>query len=102
MFTIVFGVIFNTHDGFIGYLPVISTLLFLFFINIKDMVKFKAISALVMFLWLIYDLEIHLYTTAFFDLVTTLSCLVVMYSLAHEKPDIVKRKSKKVKKSKSK
>ena len=39
MFTITIGVIFNT-EGPIGYLPIIATLIFLFFMNIKDIYLF--------------------------------------------------------------
>ncbi len=103
MVTIVIGVICNAGEGFISYLPIIATLIFLFFMNIKDMVKFKAMTALVMFLWFIYDLELHLYTTALFDLITVFSCLVVMYHLAHERPNQQKKtKRRGRKKSKSK
>ena len=101
MVTITIGVIFN-KEGLIGYLPIIATLIFLLFMNIKDMVKFKMMTAIVMFLWFIYDLELGVYTTAFFDLVTVFSCLVCMYHIAHEKPNIVKRKRRGRKKSKSK
>ena len=101
MFTITIGVICN-KEGMIGYLPILATLIFLFFMNIKDMVKFKFMTAIVMFLWFIYDLEIRVYTTALFDLITVFSCLIVMYHIAHEKPNIVKRKRRGRKKSKSK
>ena len=99
--TITIGVIFNT-EGPIGYLPIIATLIFLLFMNIKDMVKFKMMTAVVMFLWFIYDLELGVYTTALFDLITVFSCLGCMYHLAHEKPNIVKRKRRGRRKSKSK
>lgn len=101
MITITIGVICN-KEGLIGYLPIIATLIFLLFMNIKDMVKFKMMTAIVMFLWFIYDLELGVYTTAFFDLVTVFSCLVCMYHIAHEKPNIVKRKRRGRRKSKSK
>ena len=99
--TITIGVIFNTK-GPIGYLPVIAMLIFLLFMNIKDMIKFKMMTAVVMFLWFIYDLELGVYTTALFDLITVFSCLGCMYHLAHEKPNIVKRKRRGRRKSKSK
>lgn len=103
MVTIVLGVIFNSGQGFIGYMPIIATLIFLVFMNLKDMVKFKAMMAFVMFLWLIYDLELGLYTTALFDLITVFSCLIVMYNLAHERPNQQKKpKRRGRRKSKSK
>ena len=101
MVSITIGVIFNT-EGLVGYLPILATLIFLLFMNIKDMVKFKMMTAVVMFLWFIYDLELGVYTTALFDLITVFSCLVCMYHLAHEKPNLVKRKRRRKRKSKSK
>ncbi len=103
MVTIVIGVICNSDQGLVSYLPVFASLIFLFFMNLIDMIKFKAMSAFVMFLWFIYDLELHLYTTAFFDLITVFSCLVVMYHLAHERPNTQKKQKRRGrKKSKSK
>ena len=95
------GVIFN-EEGPIGYLPIIATIIFLLFMNLKDMVKFKMMMAVVMFLWFIYDMELGLFTTSLFDLITVFSCLVSMYHIAHEKPGIVKRKRRGRRKSKSK
>lgn len=102
MVTIIIGVICNSGQGLVSYLPVFASLIFLFFMNLKDMIKFKAMSAFVMFLWFIYDLELHLYTTALFDLITVFSCLIVMYTLAHERNNPTsksKRRGRKKRKS---
>lgn len=98
--TITLGVIVN-REGLVGFVPIIATLIFLFFMNIKDMVKFKILTAVVMFLWFIYDLELGVYTTAFFDLITLFSSLVCMYHIAHNRPNIKKTKKKR-RKNKSK
>lgn len=58
--------IFN-NLGLIGFLPVISTVTYILFMNEKNIIKFKLLIMFTMFLWFIYDLYIKSYTSAIFD-----------------------------------
>ena len=83
MITILLSILCNTN-GIVGYLPCIATLIFLFSMNIKDVIKFKYILAFVMLLWFVYDLYILSYTTAIFDIVTFFTTMVTIRQLKDE------------------
>lgn len=53
--------------GIIGVLPLITTVLYLWLMNVKNVVKFKLLIIITMILWLIYDFSIKSYTSALFD-----------------------------------
>lgn len=56
--------------GLIGLLPLISTVVYTYLMNIKDVEKFKLLNIFVSILWLIYDLMIKSYIGALFDAMT--------------------------------
>ncbi len=64
--SVVFALVFN-NLGVIGLLPLLSTILYLWLMTLKDVVKFKLLLILTMVLWLIYDITIKSYTSAVFD-----------------------------------
>ncbi len=59
--------------GLIGMLPLISTITYLWLMNIKNVIKFKGLIIFTMILWLIYDLTIKSYSSAVFDLMTVIT-----------------------------
>ena len=63
---VVLSLIFN-NLGIIGILPVISTVTYVWLMNVKDVRKFKLLIAFTMLMWLIYDTVIKSYTSAIFD-----------------------------------
>lgn len=87
--TIVLGVLCNTN-GIVGYLPCIATLIFLFTMNMKDVIKLKYVLAFVMVLWFIYDMYILSYVTAICDVVTVVTTLMTICQLKN-----IKRKQSK-------
>ena len=50
-------------------------------INIKDELKFKILILTQMILWLIYDLTIKAYTSAIFETITIISCIITAYQI---------------------
>lgn len=60
---------FNNY-GLIGYLPLISGLIYLWFMTVKDVIKFKILIIVSVVFWLIYDITIQSYTASLFDLIT--------------------------------
>lgn len=60
------SIMFN-NLGFIGLLPVISTVVYIILMNTKDIIKFKLLNVFSIFTWLIYDLVIKSYTSVIFD-----------------------------------
>ena len=68
-------IIYN-NLGIIGMFPLISMLIFLLFMNTKDIQKFKLLIIGTSFLWGLYDLKIKLYTSFAFDIATILGALI--------------------------
>ena len=64
--------------GLIGILPLISTIVYLWLMNIKNIIKFKYLIIFTMILWFIYDFSIKSYSSAVFDLMTVIAN---MYSI---------------------
>lgn len=59
--------------GLIGILPFLSMVMFILFMNTKDIQKFKLIIIFSSALWVIYDFTIRLYVSSIFDILTILS-----------------------------
>lgn len=79
-------VIFNDL-GIIGLLPMISTVLYIFFMNTKSIVKFKILVISTTVLWLIYDICIKSYTSALFDLFCVITNTVSLIQISCKKND---------------
>lgn len=67
--------------GFLGFLPLISTVTYIWLMNIKDVKKFKMLIVFTMLMWLIYDLVIKSYTSAVFDAVNIIINLVTIFQI---------------------
>jgi len=67
--------------GFIGLFPLFNNIVYTIFINIKDEFKFKILILTQMILWLIYDLTIKAYTSAIFEVITIISCIITAYQI---------------------
>lgn len=65
--SILLGVYFN-NLALIGLLPIVSNVVYILFMNIKDVTKFKYLIIFTMTMWLIYDIYIMSYTSVVFDL----------------------------------
>ena len=61
-------IIFN-NLGIIGYLPLVSSITYLWLMDIKDIIKFKYLLLFTIVLWAIYDLTIKSYTSLAFGIV---------------------------------
>lgn len=59
--------------GMVGVLPLISTITYLWLMNVKNVIKFKRLIIFTMILWCIYDFTIKLYSSAVFDFMTVIT-----------------------------
>ena len=73
--TITLSLMFN-NLGIIGLLPIIATVLYTLFMDVKDIIKFKYLSSFISLLWGIYDIFIISYSSAFFDFLTIITTIV--------------------------
>ena len=62
--------------SFIDWFPIISTVLFTWFLDVKSEVRLKLVMIVAQSLWLIYDLVYLNYVTAVFDALTITSNLI--------------------------
>ena len=81
---IIFSLKFN-NLGLIGLLPLISTVIFIWFMNTNNVILFKILIMSVSFTWLIYDLYIKSYTSSIFDIANILANCISIYSIARKK-----------------
>ena len=72
---IVFTVYFN-NLGFIGYLPLLSTVLYTMFIDIKNITAFKWLIVVTLLMWVVHDLYIKSYVYVLFDLGAIITNLI--------------------------
>lgn len=73
--TITLSLMFN-NLGIIGLLPIIATVLYTLFMDVKDIIKFKYLSSFISLLWGIYDAFIISYSSAFFDFLTIITTII--------------------------
>lgn len=74
--------------GFIGLLPLISTITYILLMNIKDVIKFKYLIIFTMVLWFFYDLYIKSYTSACFDFMNIVANFVSIIQINKNKETI--------------
>lgn len=67
--------------GFVGLLPLISTTTYIWFMNIKNVKKFKILIIFTMIMWFIYDFVLKAYTAAILDLITIVINFISIFKL---------------------
>lgn len=65
----------------IGLLPLIATIVYISFMNTKNVVKFKFLVIFSMIMWLVYDLYIKSYTSGIFDFLSIAANIIAIYQL---------------------
>lgn len=83
-FSVILSLKFNDL-GIIGLLPVISTITYIWLMNVKDVRIFKLLIAFTMLMWLIYDILIRSYTSALFDFINIIANLITLFQIKNEK-----------------
>lgn len=74
------SLIFN-NLGWIGLLPVVATVVYIIFMNTKDVVRFKILIIFSMIMWLIYDVYIKSYTSGVFDFMSVIANLIAILQI---------------------
>ena len=75
--TIVLTLLFN-NLGLVGYLPLICMVMYLWTLDIKDVIKFKSFILIIMVFWCIYDYSVKSYVASTFDILTIISTIISM------------------------
>jgi len=84
VFGVVFTFIFN-NSGIIGILPLISMILYLWFMTINNIIKFKFLIIVTSILWAIYDFTIKSYFVFLFDVLTILTNIISIFEINKHK-----------------
>ena len=67
--------------GFIGILPLISTITYTTLMDIKDVTRYKVLVIFTMILWCIYDIYIKSYSSAIFEFLNIITNSIAIYQL---------------------
>ena len=67
--------------GCIGLLPLISTVSYIWLMNVKNVKKFKLLIAFTMLMWFIYDIVIKSYASAIFDFMNIVANIVTVFQI---------------------
>lgn len=67
--------------GYIGLLPLISTITYIWLMSIKNVKKFKLLITFTMLMWFIYDIAIKSYTSAIFDFMNIVANIVTIFQI---------------------
>lgn len=67
--------------GCIGLLPLISTVSYIWLMNVKNVKKFKLLIAFTMLMWFIYDIVIKSYASAIFDFMNIVANIVTLFQI---------------------
>ncbi len=77
---VVLSIKFN-NIGMIGFLPLISTIIYLWLMNTKNIIYFKLLIIFTMILWFVYDLFIKSFTSSIFDMMTVITNAYSIFKL---------------------
>lgn len=82
-------IVFN-NLGIIGYLPLLSIITYTWWLDIKDVVKFKYLVLFSLVMWTIYDFTIKSYIFMTFDVLSIISNIIAIIQLKAKKKKEVK------------
>jgi hypothetical protein len=83
--TIIITAAFN-NLGIIGFLPVISAVVYIWLMNTKNVIHFKLLIIFTSVMWMTYELNIMLYTSAVFNFMTIIANIVSIIRIKMKKP----------------
>ena len=77
---VIFTFEFN-NLGYIGLFPLISTVSYIWLMNVNNVKKIKLLIAFTMLMWFIYDIVIKSYTSAIFDFMNIVANIVTIFQI---------------------
>ena len=75
-----------SNTGLVSLLPLLCTIIYTLFMDIKDVIKFKWLIIFTMIIWLIYDIYIKSYTSSIFDFMSVITNIFSIYKIKKETP----------------
>lgn len=80
MLSLILSLTFN-NLGIIGLFPLIGSVTYILFMDIKNVIKFKILTIFTTAIWLIYDINIKSYTSAIFDVMFIIANIIAIFQL---------------------
>jgi len=77
LITTILSIKFN-NLGFIGLLPLISTIVYIWTMDTKNVIKLKIVIIFTMITWFIYEMTIKLYISAIFDIANIIANILTI------------------------
>lgn len=77
---VILSIIFN-NAGILGLLPLINTIVYMWLMDAKDIIKFKILIIFTALLWLIYDLSIKSYVSVIFDFMNIIANIIAIIQI---------------------
>lgn len=84
VFSSVISFVFN-NIGIVGLFPIISSVLFILFVDTKDICRYKGLEITSTSLWLIHDVCVLAYSAAVFDIFTIITNLIGLCQIKKRK-----------------
>lgn len=81
--SVVLSLKFN-NLGYVGLLPLISTVSYIWLMNIKSIKGFKLLISFTMLMWFIYDIIIKSYTSAIFDFMSIVANMIALFKIKNK------------------
>ena len=81
---VILSFVFN-NAGFIGLLPLINTVFYMWLMDAKDIIKFKFLIIFTALLWLVYDLSIKSYVSVIFDFMNIIANIIAIIQIITKK-----------------
>ena len=77
LITTILSIKFN-NLGFIGLLPLISTIVYIWTMDTKNVIKLKIVIIFTMITWFIYEMTIKLYISAIIDIANIIANIITI------------------------
>lgn len=84
MIIIIVLTLFFNNNGWIGWLPVLSSCVYTINMNEKNIIKFKCIIIFTMFCWCVHDFYMMAYTSAIFNVANIIMNIFSIVSIKKE------------------
>ena len=76
-FSVGISIAFN-NLGFVGLLPVISSIMFILYMDTPNIIRFKFLMIFNACCWLVHDIYVKSYTSLVFDILTIITCIIAI------------------------
>ena len=78
---LVFLCLLTNNSGWLGILPLLSAVIYTWFLDVKNETQLKIILITTQIFWVVYDISIHNYVSFAFDIFTIISNIIGIFMI---------------------